>query len=111
MKMIYSRLIARSTNFSAPCKLLKLQCHSGFASTNPENLWTGSSMVEQLTLNQRVGGSSPPRFTKPVLFNTSGSEQINPILRGWVNYFAVGDSSECFSFVTSCADAPARRAC
>jgi hypothetical protein len=28
------------------------------------NLWTGSSMVEQLTLNQRVGGSSPPRFTK-----------------------------------------------
>jgi len=26
-------------------------------------------------------------------------EKINPILRGWVNYFAVGDSSECFSFV------------
>jgi RNA-directed DNA polymerase len=26
-------------------------------------------------------------------------EQINPILRGWVHYFAVGDSSECFSFV------------
>jgi RNA-directed DNA polymerase len=26
-------------------------------------------------------------------------EQINPILRGWVNYFALGDSSECFSFI------------
>jgi hypothetical protein len=25
--------------------------------------WTGSSMVEQLTLNQRVVGSSPTRFT------------------------------------------------
>jgi hypothetical protein len=23
---------------------------------------------------------------------------INPILSGWVNYFAVGDSSECFEF-------------
>ena len=24
---------------------------------------------------------------------------IDPILRGWVNYFAVGHSSECFSFI------------
>jgi RNA-directed DNA polymerase len=24
---------------------------------------------------------------------------INPILRGWVNYFAIGNSSECFSFI------------
>ena len=26
-------------------------------------------------------------------------EEINPILRGWVNYFAVGHSSRCFSFI------------
>jgi RNA-directed DNA polymerase len=24
---------------------------------------------------------------------------INPMLRGWVNYFAVGHSSECFSYI------------
>ena len=24
---------------------------------------------------------------------------IDPVLRGWVNYFAVGHSSECFSFI------------
>jgi RNA-directed DNA polymerase len=24
---------------------------------------------------------------------------INPVIRGWVNYFAVGHSSECFSFI------------
>ena len=29
--------------------------------------WTGSSMVEQLTLNQRVVGSSPTRFTTLLL--------------------------------------------
>ena len=28
-------------------------------------------------------------------------DQINPILRGWVNYFAIGNSSRCFSFIRS----------
>jgi RNA-directed DNA polymerase len=27
--------------------------------------------------------------------------QINPILRGWVNYFAIGHSSRCFSYIRS----------
>ena len=26
-------------------------------------------------------------------------EMINPILRGWVNYFQIGDASRCFSMV------------
>jgi RNA-directed DNA polymerase len=36
-------------------------------------------------------------------------EQINPILRGWVNYFAVGNSSRCFSFVKSWVEKKIRR--
>src|SRR5215813_7907856 len=27
------------------------------------------------------------------------SDLINPILRGWVRYFAVGDASRCFGFI------------
>jgi len=40
------------------------------------------------------------------IFNRSRSQplrgvidQINPILRGWVHYFAIGHSSRCFSFI------------
>src|SRR5262244_3265073 len=36
-------------------------------------------------------------------------EQINPILRGWVNYFAVGHSSRCFSFVRDWVEKKMRR--
>ncbi|WP_439673023.1 RNA-directed DNA polymerase (plasmid) [Cupriavidus necator] len=34
---------------------------------------------------------------------------INPVLRGWVNYFAVGYSSECFNFVKDWVEKKVRR--
>jgi RNA-directed DNA polymerase len=36
-------------------------------------------------------------------------ELINPILRGWVNYFTVGHSSECFRFVQNWVEKKVRR--
>ena len=35
--------------------------------------------------------------------------QINPVLRGWVNYFAVGHSSECFNFIQRWVEKKVRR--
>jgi RNA-directed DNA polymerase len=36
-------------------------------------------------------------------------EKVNAILRGWVNYFAVGHSSRCFSFIRYWVDKKIRR--
>jgi RNA-directed DNA polymerase len=36
-------------------------------------------------------------------------EVINPILRGWVNYFAVGHASRCFSFIKDWVEKKIRR--
>ena len=36
-------------------------------------------------------------------------QRINPILRGWVNYFAQGHSSVCFSFVRDWVEKKIRR--
>jgi RNA-directed DNA polymerase len=36
-------------------------------------------------------------------------ELINPILRGWVNYFAVGHSSRCFAFIQDWVEKKIRR--
>ena len=34
---------------------------------------------------------------------------INPVLRGWVNYFAVGNSSECFCYIKDWVEKKTRR--
>ncbi len=34
---------------------------------------------------------------------------INPILRGWTNYYRIGNSSKCFSYVRSWVDKKVRR--
>jgi len=36
-------------------------------------------------------------------------EKINPILRGWVNYFQIGDASRCFSMVKRWVEKKVRR--
>jgi RNA-directed DNA polymerase len=35
--------------------------------------------------------------------------EINPIIRGWVNYFAVGNSSRCFSYIRDWVEKKVRR--
>jgi hypothetical protein len=37
------------------------------------------------------------------------TEQINPILRGWVNYFAIGHSSRCFGYIRGWVEKKIRR--
>ena len=36
-------------------------------------------------------------------------EEINPILRGWVNYFRIGHAGRCFSFVKDWVEKKVRR--
>ena len=36
-------------------------------------------------------------------------EEVNPILRGWVNYFAIGNSGRCFSFIKDWVEKKIRR--
>jgi RNA-directed DNA polymerase len=36
-------------------------------------------------------------------------EMINPILRGWVNYFAIGHAGRCFTFIKNWVEQKIRR--
>jgi len=35
--------------------------------------------------------------------------KINPVLRGWVNYFRIGNSSKCFSYIKDWVEKKVRR--
>jgi Group II intron, maturase-specific domain len=50
-----------------------------------------SSVASHLSINHNEA-TDPGRSTVLVV------QLINPILSGWVNYFAIGDSGECFAF-------------
>jgi len=83
--------------------------------------WTTADLENKLLdfrLVRRNRGWIPARLHTPCLdvFRRYASqpvgrviEQINPILRGWVNYFAVGHSSRCFSFVKDWVEKKIRR--
>src|SRR6202041_2204412 len=63
-----SKSLRKSRKHCAIERKAMLRTHRGQPETlssrgKIKNSWTGSSMVEQLTLNQRVVGSSPTRFT------------------------------------------------
>ena len=36
-------------------------------------------------------------------------DEINPVLRGWVNYFAIGHSSRCFGYIRDWVEKKIRR--
>jgi RNA-directed DNA polymerase len=63
-------------------------------------------LKRRTALLAKLGEVFRQRVSKPV---GGVIEQINPILRGWVNYFAIGDSSGCFSFVRNWVEKKIRR--
>src|SRR6201993_1588466 len=49
----------------------------------------------------------PPNHGQPSIQKSNQSATV--MLRGWVNYFAVGHSSECFSFIKDWVEKKVRR--
>lgn len=58
------------------------------------------------TLTSRIREIFRSHISRPV---TEVIELINPILRGWVNYYRVGNSGECFSYVKDWVEKKVRR--
>ena len=69
----------------------------------PLLLTKGKKRKASLDKLQEIFGASQSQPVVGVI------EKINPILRGWVKYFAIGHSSRCFSFIRSWVETKIRR--
>jgi DNA-binding transcriptional MerR regulator len=78
-----------------------------------ENPRASAKAVKDLTLRKTVeiaGRIAQLERLKEALQPVDRVVQlINPILRGWVQYFAVGHASECFSYIKDWVDKKVRR--
>ena len=76
--------------------------------SNPAN----SALLAQsweISVSEKVRGGPGRSVTSKSQPVDRVVQLINPILRGWVNYFAVGHSSECFSFIKDWVEKKVRR--
>jgi RNA-directed DNA polymerase len=63
-------------------------------------------MKKRTALLQKLKGIFRRHRSQPV---NRVIAEINPILRGWVNYFAIGNASRCFGYVKAWVERKIRR--
>lgn len=108
-------------------------CFAALELLDKVKTWPRARVITRLRLDAALDDPSPPREPgtkgrprpkartallrklKPIFRrHRSGPlrgfiEEINPILRGWVQYFAFGHSSQCFSYVRRWVEQQVRR--
>ncbi|WP_422614068.1 group II intron maturase-specific domain-containing protein [Candidatus Regiella insecticola] len=66
-----------------------------------------NSRCPQRTFQESIS-TLAPRWQRPQPIDRV-IYRINPILRGWVNYYRIGNSSRCFTYVKDWIEKKARR--